>query len=411
MAENIKITFPDGSVKEFEKGKSAFDIANSISSRLADEVLVAEVNGKMKDISSPVNEDSNIVFHKFDSEKGKEVYWHTTSHMMAQAIEELFPGARFGVGPPIEGGFYYDIDSDRKFTEEDLKKIEVKMLEIAKRDLKPERADLPRLEAIEYFKTKRLDPYKVEILETIAKDEEFVSLYAQGGFTDLCRGPHLPSTSKVKSVKLLSVSGSYWRGDENRQMLQRIYGISFPKQKDLDQHLKDLEEAKKRDHRKLGKELDLFSFHEEGPGFPFWHSNGMILLNGLKDFLREKLRRLDYQEINTPIILNQKLWLQSGHYDNYKENMYFTEIDERDFAVKPMNCPGSTLVYRTSMKSYRDLPLRLFEFGLVHRHELSGVLSGLFRVRSFTQDDAHVFCTPEQIEDEITVLINLIFDV
>lgn len=411
MADNIKITFPDGSVKEFEKGVSAFDIANSISSRLADEVLVAEVNGKMKDISSPVNEDSSIVFHKFDSDKGREVYWHTTSHMMAQAIEELFPGAKFGVGPPIESGFYYDIDSDRKFTEDDLKKIEDKMLEIAKRDLKPERADLPRLEAIEYFKTKRLDPYKVEILETIAKDEEFVSLYAQGGFTDLCRGPHLPSTSKVKSVKLLSVSGSYWRGDENRQMLQRIYGISFPKQKDLDQHLKDLEEAKKRDHRKLGKELDLFSFHEEGPGFPFWHSNGMILLNNLKDFLREKLRRLDYQEINTPIILNQKLWLQSGHYDNYKENMYFTEIDERDFAVKPMNCPGSTLVYRTSMKSYRDLPLRLFEFGLVHRHELSGVLSGLFRVRSFTQDDAHVFCTPEQIEDEITVLINLIFDV
>jgi threonyl-tRNA synthetase len=270
---------------------------------------------------------------------------------------------------------------------------------------------MPREDAIEYFKNKRVDPYKVEILETIAKDEDVVSLYEQGEFTDLCRGPHLPSTAKVKAVKLLSVSGSYWRGDENRQMLQRIYGISFPKQKELDEYLHNLEEAKKRDHRKLGKELDLFSFHEEGPGFPFWHNNGMVILNNLKSYLREKLVELNYQEINTPIILNQKLWLQSGHYDNYKENMYFTDIDERDFAVKPMNCPGSTLVYKTSMKSYRDLPLRLYEFGLVHRHELSGVLSGLFRVRSFTQDDAHVFCTPDQIEEEITVLINLIFEV
>ncbi len=365
----------------------------------------------MKDLSAPVSEDSDIIFHKFDSEKGKEVYWHTTSHIMAQAIEELFPGAKFGVGPPIESGFYYDIDSEKKFSDEDLAKIESKMLEISKRDLRPARIDMKRTDAINYFNSERKDPYKVEILETIAKDEENVSLYSQGEFTDLCRGPHLPSTSKVKAVKLLSVSGSYWRGDEKRQMLQRIYGISFPKQKELDEYLKNLEEAKKRDHRKLGKELELFSFHEEGPGFPFWHNNGMILLNNLKEYLRGKLAELDYQEINTPIILNQKLWLQSGHYENYKENMYFTEIDERDFAVKPMNCPGSTMVYRTSMKSYRDLPLRLFEFGLVHRHELSGVLSGLFRVRSFTQDDAHIFCTPDQIEEEISILIKLIFDV
>ena len=411
MSDKIKITFPDNSIKEFEKGISAYDIAASISKRLADDILVAEVNGKMKDLSAPINEDSNIVLHKFDSDKGKEVYWHTTSHMMAQAIEELYPGAKFGVGPAIEGGFYYDIDSEKKFTEEDLKKIEDKMLEISKRDLKPLRQDLKRDEAIEYFKNKRKDLYKVEILETIAKDEAEVSLYGQGDFTDLCRGPHLPSTAKVKAVKLLSVSGSYWRGDEKRQMLQRIYGISFPKQKELDEYLKNLEEAKKRDHRKLGKELDLFSFHEEGPGFPFWHNNGMVILNNLKSYLREKLVALNYEEINTPIILNQKLWLQSGHYDNYKENMYFTDIDERDFAVKPMNCPGSTLVYKTSMKSYRDLPLRLYEFGLVHRHELSGVLSGLFRVRSFTQDDAHIFCTPEQIEEEVTVLINLVFEV
>lgn len=411
MSDKIKITFPDKSVKEFEKGVNSYEIAASISKKLADDILVAEVNGKMKDLSAPVIEDSDIIFHKFDSEKGKEVYWHTTSHIMAQAIEELFPGAKFGVGPPIESGFYYDIDSEKKFSDEDLAKIESKMLEISKRDLKPARKDLKRTEAIEYFNSERKDPYKVEILETIAKDEENVSLYSQGEFTDLCRGPHLPSTSKVKAVKLLSVSGSYWRGDEKRQMLQRIYGISFPKQKELDEYLKNLEEAKKRDHRKLGKELELFSFHEEGPGFPFWHNNGMILLNNLKEYLRGKLAELDYQEINTPIILNQKLWLQSGHYENYKENMYFTEIDERDFAVKPMNCPGSTMVYRTTMKSYRDLPLRLFEFGLVHRHELSGVLSGLFRVRSFTQDDAHIFCTPDQIEDEITILIKLIFDV
>lgn len=411
MSEKIKITFPDNSVKEFDKGVSAYEIAESISKRLAEEILAAEINGLMKDVNTVLNEDSKIVFHKFDSEKGKEVFWHTTSHMMAQAVEELFPGARFGVGPPIESGFYYDIDSDRKFSEEDLKKIEERILEISKRGLKPERKDLKRTDAIKYFQSERIDPYKVEILETIAKDEENVSLYSQGDFTDLCRGPHLPSTEKVKSVKLLSVSGSYWRGDEHRQMLQRIYGISFPKQKELDEYLKNLEEAKKRDHKKLGKELDLFSFHEEGPGFPFWHNNGMILLNNLKEYLRSKLIELNYQEINTPIILNQKLWLQSGHYDNYKENMYFTDIDERDFAVKPMNCPGSTLVYKTGMKSYRDLPLRLYEFGLVHRHELSGVLNGLFRVRSFTQDDAHIFCTPDQIEDEVTVLIKLIFDV
>ncbi|MBV6479556.1 MAG: Threonine--tRNA ligase 2 [Ignavibacteria bacterium] len=411
MSDKIKITFPDKSEKEFEKGITPYEIAGSISKKLAEEILVAEVNGNMVDLNSKINQDSSLILHKFESDEGKKVYWHTTSHIMAQAIEELFPGAKFGVGPPIENGFYYDIDSDRKFSEEDLKKIEEKMIEIAKRDLKPLRKELKREDAINYFKSERPDPYKVEILETIAKDEGVVSLYSQGDFTDLCRGPHLPSTSKVKSVKLLSVSGSYWRGDENRQMLQRIYGISFPKQKELDEYLKNLEEAKKRDHRKLGKELDLFSFHEEGPGFPFWHNNGMILLNNLKSFLREKLIELDYQEINTPIILNQKLWLQSGHYDNYKENMYFTDIDERDFAVKPMNCPGSTLVYRTSMKSYRDLPLRLYEFGLVHRHELSGVLSGLFRVRSFTQDDAHIFCTPEQIEEEISVLIRLIFEV
>ena len=411
MSDKIKITFPDNSVKEFDKGITAYEIAASISQRLADDILVAEVNGKMTDLGAPVNEDTNIVLHKFDSEKGKEVYWHTTSHMMAQAIEELYPGAKFGVGPAIEGGFYYDIDSEKKFTEDDLKTIEAKMLEISKRDLKPVRQELKREDAIEYFKNKRKDLYKVEILETIAKDENVVTLYEQGEFTDLCRGPHLPSTSKVKAIKLLSVSGSYWRGDEKRQMLQRIYGISFPKQKDLDEHLKNLEEAKKRDHRKLGKELDLFSFHEEGPGFPFWHNNGMVILNNLKSFLREKLAELDYQEINTPIILNQKLWLQSGHYENYKENMYFTDIDERDYAVKPMNCPGSTLVYKTSMKSYRDLPLRLYEFGLVHRHELSGVLSGLFRVRSFTQDDAHVFCTPDQIQQEVIVLIKLIFEI
>jgi threonyl-tRNA synthetase len=327
---------------------------------------------------------------------------------MAQAIEELFPGAKFGVGPAIENGFYYDVDSTTKFTEEELKKIEARMLEIAKRDLKPVREELPRLEAIEYFKTKRPDPYKVEILETIAVNENVVSLYHQGNFTDLCRGPHLPTTAKLKAVKLTSVSGSYWRGDEKRQMLQRIYGITFPTQKELDKYLKDLEEAKKRDHRKLGKELDLFFFNEVSPGAPFWLPNGMVIFIELEKFWREIHGKAGYNEISTPIVVRDTLFKTSGHLDNYNENMFKIAHETENLYLKPMNCPESTIVYSSKLRSYKDLPLRLNEIGRLHRNEVSGALGGMFRVRQLTMDDAHIFCTDEQILQEVTGVLELI---
>lgn len=407
MADKIKILFPDGSSKEFNKGVTAYEIAEGISPRFAQQVLMAEINGAEKDLDSAVNEDSSVVFYKFDSEKGKEVYWHTSSHMMAQAIEELYPGAKFGVGPAIENGFYYDIDSDTKFTEEDLKKIEQKILDIAKRDLKPAREELKREDAIKYFKTKRKDPYKVEILETIAQEEDVVSIYHQGGFTDLCRGPHLPSTSKVKAVKLLSVSGSYWRGDEKRQMLQRIYGITFPTQKELDEYIKNLEEAKKRDHRKLGKDLDLFFFHEVSPGAPFWLPNGMIIYREIEKFSRELHDKYEYDEISTPIIVREQLFETSGHTTHYIDNMFRIISDNETMYVKPMNCPESTLVYSAKLRSYKDLPIRLSELGRMHRNEIRGALGGMFRVRQFTMDDAHIFCTRDQILKEITSVLQL----
>lgn len=414
MADQIKITFPDGNVKEFDKGINAYDIAASISKGLANDILVAEVNGKMKDLSAPINEDSSIVFHKFDSDKGKEVYWHTTSHLMAQAVEELYPGARFGVGPPIDGGFYYDIDSDHKFTEEDLAKIEKKMLEIAARDLHPVREELPRLEAIEYFKTKREDPYKVEILETIAKDEDTVSLYHQGEFTDLCRGPHLPTTDKIKSVKLMSVSGSYWRGDENRQMLQRIYGVSYPKDKDLQAHLDRIEEAKKRDNRKLGQELELFMISPiVGSGLPIWLPNGAIIRMQLEDFLKAEQQKRGYQPVYTPHIGKIDLYKTSGHYPYYKDSQYppIQFEDEtgkkEEYLLKPMNCPHHHQIYSHKPRSYRDLPVRLAEFGTVYRYEQSGELNGLIRVRGFTVDDSHIYCTQEQLMDELCDVIEL----
>jgi threonyl-tRNA synthetase len=393
MADKIKITFPDNSVKEFDKGITAFEIAQSISKKLADEIVVCSLNGIAKDLSAPINEDAKIILYKFDTPEGRECYWHTSSHIMAQAIEELFPGAKFGVGPAIENGFYYDVDSTTKFTEEELKKIEARMLEIAKRDLKPVREELPRLEAIEYFKTKRPDPYKVEILETIAVNENVVSLYHQGNFTDLCRGPHLPTTAKLKAVKLTSVSGSYWRGDEKRQMLQRIYGITFPTQKELDKYLKDLEEAKKRDHRKLGKELDLFFFNEVSPGAPFWLPNGMVIFIELEKFWREIHGKAGYNEISTPIVVRDTLFKTSGHLDNYNENMFKIAHETENLYLKPMNCPESTIVYSSKLRSYKDLPLRLNEIGRLHRNEVSGALGGMFRVRQLTMDDAHIFCT------------------
>lgn len=407
MSEKIKITFPDGDSKEYDKGISPYEIAESISKGLAKAVLVAEINGELTDLNKPILKDSSILFHKFDSEKGKEVYWHTSSHIMAQAIEELYPGAKFGVGPAIEEGFYYDVDSDRKFTEEDLREIEKRMLEIVKRDLKPVREEMSRKDAIKYFKTKRKDPYKVEILETIAKDEEVVSIYHQDGFSDLCRGPHLPSTAKVKAVKLLSVSGSYWRGDETRKMLQRIYGISFPDKKDIDKFLKKLEEAKKRDHRKLGKQLDLFSIHEEaGAGLIYWHPKGARIRLEIEDYWRKAHLNNGYEILYSPHIGKSWLWDTSGHLDFYKDSMFAKiDVDKQDYFIKPMNCPFHIMIYKSKLRSYRDLPLRWAELGTVYRYEKSGVLHGLFRVRGFTQDDAHIFCTHEQVEDELVKVI------
>lgn len=414
MSDKIKITFPDGNTKEYDNGVTSFDIAKSISSGLAKEVLTAEVNGKLKDLASPINEDSSVVFHKFDSEKGKEVYWHTTSHIMAQAIEELFPGAKFGVGPPIDNGFYYDVDSEKHFTEEDLKAIEKKMLEIAGRGLNPQREELRREEAIKYFQSKRNDPYKVEILETIAKDEPVVSLYHQGGFTDLCRGPHLPSTDKVKAIKLLSVSGSYWRGDENRQTLQRIYGISFPKQKDLDEYLAKIEEAKRRDHRKLGQELEIFMISPSvGSGLPIWLPNGALIRGELEGFLKEEQKNRGYQPVYTPHIAKIDLYKTSGHYPYYKDSQFPPLVfkdetgKEEEYLLRPMNCPHHHQIYAFKPRSYRDLPVRLAEFGTVYRYEQSGELNGLVRVRGFTVDDSHIYCTSEQLQDEICDVIEL----
>lgn len=405
--DNIKITFPDGSVKEFAKGVTAYDVAKGISERFAQQVLYAGVNGVQKDLSAPINDDAKIVFFKFDSEEGKECYWHTSSHVMAQAIEELYPGSKFGVGPAIDGGFYYDIDCEHKFTEADLKKIEDRILDIAKRDLLPVREVMKRTDAIEYFKTKRKDEYKVEILETIAKDEELVSLYHQGDFTDLCRGPHLPNTGKIKAVKLLSISGSYWRGDEKNKMLQRIYGVTFPSQKELDQHLKNLEEAKKRDHRKLGKELDLFFFHEVSPGAPFWLPNGMIIYREIELFSRQLHDKYRYDEISTPMIVREPLFNTSGHTTHYAENMFKIITDDEPMYLKPMNCPEATIVYSSKLRSFRDLPIRLSELGRMHRNEIRGALGGMFRVRQFTMDDAHIFCTYDQILEEITKVLQL----
>lgn len=407
MEDIIKITFPDGSVREFQKGITILDVAKSISERFAQQVIIAHVDGKEKDLSAALNADAKLVLFKFDSDEGRHCFWHTSSHMMAQAIEELYPGAKFGVGPAIEGGFYYDIDSDHKFVEEDLKKIEERILEIAKRDLQPVREEMIRTDAIEYFKTKRPDEYKVEILETIAQNEEVVSLYHQGEFTDLCRGPHLPNTAKVKAVKLLAVSGSYWRGDEKNKMLQRIYGITFPSTKELDQHLKNLEEAKKRDHRKLGRDLELFFFHEVSPGAPFWLPNGMIIYREIEAFSRELQYKYGYDEISTPIIVKESLFHTSGHTGHYAENMFKITSDDETMYLKPMNCPEATLVYSSKLRSFRDLPVRLSELGRMHRNEIRGALGGMFRVRQFTMDDAHIFCSYDQILDEITRVLQL----
>ena len=402
----IKVTLKDGSVKEFENELSVLEIAKSISEGLARAVVAASVNDQVVGLDYIVKEDCTLNLFKFDDVEGKDVFRHTSAHMLAQAIKRLYPEAKFAIGPSIENGFYYDIDLDQRLTMEDLQKIESEMKKIAKEDLKVERYELPKEEALAWAKENG-EIYKEELINELPEGE-VISFYKQGDFTDLCRGPHLPSTKKVKAVKLLSIAGAYWRGDEKNKMLQRIYGISFEKNKDLEQYLHLLEEAKKRDHRKLGKELELFFIPEEGPGFPLFMPKGMQLKNALLEFWREVHKEDNYVEIETPIILNRHLWETSGHWYHYKENMYTVKIDDQDFAIKPMNCPGGMLYYKSKPHSYRDFPMRVAELGRVHRHELSGALHGLMRVRAFTQDDAHIFMLPEQIKDEIKGVVKLI---
>ena len=402
----IKVTLPDNSVKEYIEGILVRDVTKDISNGLYRQAVGAVVNGKVMGYIEPLTEDCDFRVVKFDDPEGKEIFWHTTSHVMAAAIKQLWPDTKFAIGPAIGDGFYYDMETDHRFVPEDLEKIEEKMLEIAKDDKKMVRLEVSRDEALKMFKEESQD-YKVELINDLAEDE-LITLYKMGDvFTDLCRGPHLESTKKIKAVKLKTIAGAYWRGDSDRQMLQRIYGISFEKAKQLEEWEELQKEIERRDHRKIGREMDLFSFHEEGPGFPFFHPNGMILMNELLDWWRDVLEERGYGEIKTPLIMNEELWHRSGHWDHYKENMYFTKIDEEDYAIKPMNCPGSVLTYASNQHSYRDLPIRLAEFGQVHRHELSGTLHGLFRVRTFTQDDAHVYCLPSQIKDEVYRMIDL----
>lgn len=395
----ITIRLKDGKEKEFESAVSLADAAKAISNSLGKNALVAKVNGELTDLRDPIVDGAEVEFFTKEDPEGLFTLRHTASHVMAQAIQHLFPGVKFAIGPAIDDGFYYDLDSDHVFSQEDFAAIEKEMSKIAKENIPLVKKVLPRDEALQYFKDKGQD-YKVMLIEDLP-EEETLSLYEQGDFTDLCAGPHLKSTGKVKTFKLMTVAGAYWRGDSKNKMLQRIYATAFFSKEDLDHYLFVRAEAEKRDHRKLGKQLDLFSFHEEGPGFPFFHPKGMVLRNKLMDYERELFKEFGYVEIMTPVILSKKLWLQSGHWDHYKENMYFTQIDDEDYAIKPMNCPGGILFFKTQQRSYRDLPMRVGEFGLVHRHELKGALHGLFRVRCFTQDDAHIFMTQEQMKDEV----------
>ncbi len=402
----IKIELKDGAIIEVEKGSSIIDVAKKISEGLARVTLAGLVNGEVQDLRHKLTEDCKLEILTFDSLEGKKAYWHTTSHIMAQAIKRLYPEIKLAIGPSIDNGFYYDFDTEKPFSEEDLIKIEDEMKKIIKEDLPLERFELPRKEAIKFMEEKG-EPYKVELINDLPEDA-IISFYKQGEFTDLCAGPHVAKTGNIKAVKLLTSSGAYWRGNEKNKMLQRIYGISYPKASQLEEYLNMLEEAKKRDHKKLGKELELFMITGEGPGFPFFLPKGMVLRNVLEDYWRKIHTLNGYQEVKTPVMLNEELWHRSGHWDHYKDNMYTTKIDEQDFALKPMNCPGGMLVYKSKMHSYKDLPIRMGELGLVHRHEKSGQLNGLFRVRCFTQDDAHIFCLPEQIESEIIDLMHLI---
>ena len=399
------ITFPDGSQREFQDGMTGLEIAAAISPRLAKATLSCAIDGVHSDAFRPIEGDHAIRFFTFADEDGRWAYRHTGSHVLAQAVKRLHPEIKLAIGPAIENGFYYDFDAPEPFTPDDLAAIEKEMEKISRENLPLERFELPREEAIAYME-KLGEPYKVELIRDLPEDA-VISFYRQGEFVDLCAGPHIASTGKFKNAKLMSVAGAYWRGSEKNKMLQRIYGTAFEKKADLDAYLTMLEEAKKRDHRKLGKELGLFTILDEGPGFPFFLPKGMVLKNTLIDYWREIHKRYGYVEIATPMILSRHLWETSGHWYHYKDNMYTTVIDGEDFAIKPMNCPGGMLAYKTEMHSYRDLPLRVAELGLVHRHELSGALHGLFRVRCFTQDDAHIFMTWEQMKDEIKGVIRL----
>ena len=402
---DVKIILPDGSAKEYAAGTTLGEAVKKLSNSLAKKVLAANVNGELTDLREELVDGSKVEFLTFEEDGGKHTLRHTASHVMAQAVKRLWPEAKLAIGPAIDKGFYYDIDMEHTLTPEDLTKIEKEMSRIVKENLPITKSVMPRQEAIEFFKSKNED-YKVELIEDLPEDA-VISCYTQGDFTDLCAGPHVASTGKVKAFKLQSIAGAYWRGDEKNKMLQRIYGTAFEKKEELDAYLHMLEEAAKRDHRKLGKELGLFVIKEEGPGFPFFLPKGMALRNELENFWREVHHDFEYDEIRTPIILNKHLWETSGHWDHYRENMYTTIIDDEEYAIKPMNCPGGILVYQNEMHSYRDLPLRYAELGLVHRHELSGALHGLFRVRAFTQDDAHVFMLPEQMQSELMKVIEL----
>ena len=405
----MKITLKDGSSKEYAQSMSVIDIAKDISEGLARVATAGEVDGEVVDLRTVIDKDCELNILTFNDEKGKGAFRHTTSHIMAQAIKRLYPDTKLAIGPSIEDGFYYDIDRETPLVAEDLEKIEAEMKKIVKEDLPIKQYTMPRSEAIAYFKEKD-EPYKVELIEDLPEDA-VISFYSQGEFTDLCAGPHLMSTKPVKAFKLTSLAGAYWRGSEKNKMLQRVYGTSYPKKAELEEYLHMMEEAKKRDHRKLGKELGLFMMREEGPGFPFFLPKGMELKNQLLDYWREIHKKAGYVEISSPIMLSRHLWETSGHWDHYKDNMYTTVIDDEDFAIKPMNCPGGILVYESEPRSYRDLPIRMGELGLVHRHEKSGQLHGLMRVRCFTQDDAHIFMTPEQVRDEIIGVVKLINEV
>jgi len=401
----LAIKLKDGSQREYSEGSTLLQIAEDISKKMAKNAVIARFNGQLTDLNTEITEDGTLELLNFDDEEARKVYRHSSAHVMAQAVRRLWPNTQLAIGPAIEKGFYYDFESDHIFTPDDYKAIEEEMANIIKADYPIIRRELDRDEAVKFFKEKN-EKYKIELIEDLPEDV-VISIYQQGEFVDLCAGPHVPSTGRLKAIKLMSLAGAYWRGSEKNQMLQRLYATSFPKKSMLDDYLYKMEEAKKRDHRKLGKELGLFVILEEGPGFPFFMPKGMILRNELEKYWRDLHEEAGYQEVRTPIILNRELWERSGHWDHYKDNMYFTEIDEEDYAIKPMNCPGGILLYKQDLHSYRELPMRVGEMGLVHRHELSGALHGLMRVRAFTQDDAHIYMLPHQIIEEIKGVINL----